>query len=68
MKNILLVGDYVDKNSALSEITKLHNYKIRKIKNMNKAIGVLKKYSPDFVICAGKIKLNANGKYVLELS
>lgn len=68
MKKILLVGDHVEKNSVLSDISKLEDYKIKKTKSMNKVLGLLKKYSPDFVICAGKIKVNASGKYFLELS
>lgn len=68
MKKILVVGDDSDRNSTLSHLSGLEDYRIKKTGNVNKALELLKKYSPDYVMCAGKIKCNSDGKYFLELS
>lgn len=67
MKEILLIGDTVKENTIIDDLTNLGGFKIKKANSPLKALKLLKKNSPDYLMCAGKIKKTVDGKYFLEL-
>ena len=67
MKQILVVGDDSGDNAALTDISRQHEYLITRTRNMNKALRIMKKKTPDYVICVGKIQQNEDGRYFLDI-
>ncbi|MFQ5603661.1 MAG: hypothetical protein ACE5HS_10375 [bacterium] len=67
MKEILLVGNQSPENSILKYVTNPTKFKVKKTTNLQRAQKILEKTSPDFVLCLGKIKVTAQGKYFLEI-
>ncbi|MBN1348352.1 hypothetical protein JXJ21_03015 [candidate division KSB1 bacterium] len=67
MKNILLFGKNEAEKSALADVSRMDEYLITKTESMKKALKIMRNEAPDYVICAGTIRLNAEGKYYLEL-
>jgi len=68
MNKILLLSDGNPTDSTISDLTKLSNFSIYRAKDTKQAIRLLKKHSPDFVLCTGKILQNEDGRYILELN
>jgi len=67
LKDILLVGDAEGIGSVLASVDPAKGFRILKAKDAVRAIKLLKKISPDFVLCVGRIRKNGEGKYFLEL-
>jgi len=67
MKEILIVGSDEAIGLALTHRMKSRGYKIKKARNFLKAIKILKRSSPDFVLCAGRISVDKEGQYAIEL-
>lgn len=67
MKEILLIGDTVKGSTLLDDLTSDGSFKIRTANSPLKALELLKKNSPDYLMCTGKIKETSDGKYFLEL-
>lgn len=67
MKEILLIGDTKKESSLIDDLTNDGEFKIRKANGLLKALKLLKKNSPDYLICTGKIMETIDGKFFLEL-
>ena len=67
MKKILLLGKEKDLGDGLTRRMNAKGYSIREAKNLHKALRLLKRNAPDFVLCTGKIKIDSEGKYYLEM-
>ncbi|HDI52369.1 hypothetical protein DRP98_06375 [candidate division KSB1 bacterium] len=66
MKEVLILGNEEAICYDLTQRMHSHGFKVRRTKNLRKAWRILKDSSPDFVICAGKIGLDAEGSYYIE--
>lgn len=52
----------------MSILKKLNpKFKIKKTKNLKIVDEIISTSKPDFVLCAGKIKMNEEGRYYLEI-
>jgi len=67
VKEILLIGDTLKGNSFINDLIKHGSFKIRRADSPLKALKLLKRNSPDYLMCTGKIKETIDGKYFLEL-
>ncbi len=67
MKKILLLGQQKDLGKRLSQRMNLRGFSIKEMPNLKKALRSLKTSSPDFVLCTGKIQIDSEGNYYLEL-
>ena len=65
MKQILLIGNDSDGMSILKKLNP--KFKIKKTKNLKIVDEIISTSKPDFVLCAGKIKMNEEGRYYLEI-
>lgn len=66
MTNIILLGEHISDDSVLYKIKNSPKFNIQQIKPKN--IQKLKKEkNVDFVMCAGKIQVNSDGEYFIEL-
>jgi len=68
LKKILLVSDDSTNDPGLLKIKRMPKFDIFEAHTSKQALNWLKQHSPDFVICAGKISLREDGRYVLDLS
>lgn len=66
-KRILLLGDEESIDSRLIGLLRINGYKILRVKHCTKALRLLKKFSPNFVLFVGKMKKNEKGEYLIEL-
>lgn len=67
MKEILLIGDSSHGGTFINDLINQGSYKIRQANSPIKALKLLKRNSPDFLLCTGKIRETIDGKYFLEL-
>ena len=67
MKKIVLVGNDKEESPVLKHLHNSSKYKIKKAKNLEKAEKLIENLNPDFVLCAGKINIDEEGNYVLEI-
>lgn len=67
MKEIVFVGSDKEGSSILKLLHNSSKYKVKKAKNLKKAAQIIDSHNPDFVLCAGTIQVDKNGKYVLEI-
>lgn len=67
MKEILLIGDSLKGNRFIDDLVNLGSFKIRRADSPLKALKLLKKNSPDYLMCTGKIRETIDGKYFVEL-
>ena len=67
MKKILLLGHQKDLEEGLSQRLNMRGFSIKEMPNLKKALRSLKSSSPDFVLCTGKIQIDSDGNYYLEL-
>jgi hypothetical protein len=63
-----LLSDDSTNDPGLAKIKQMPKFDIFEAHTSKQAIKWLKRHSPDFVICAGKINLQEDGKYVLDLN
>lgn len=67
MKDILLIGDMKTDNAFIDDLVHLGDFRIRKADNPSKALRLIKRNNPDYLICTGKFKETNDGKYFLEI-
>ncbi len=67
MKKIVLVGNNKEESPLLKHLHNSSKYKIRKAKSLEKAEKIIENLNPDFVLCAGKINIDEEGNYVLQI-
>jgi len=67
VKEILLIGDSLKGNRFIDDLVNLGSFKIRRADSPLKALKLLKKNSPDYLMCTGKIRETIDGKYFVEL-
>jgi hypothetical protein len=67
LKEIVLLSDDNFDSTVLKSIKHSPNYNIKKTKNPEEIPKILQKLKPDFILFSGKIKINAEGKYYLEI-
>lgn len=66
-KRVLLLGEEENIDSRFISLLRINGYKILRVKHCTKALRLLKKFSPNFVLFVGRIKENEKGEYVIEL-
>ena len=67
MKEILLIGNTLKENSIIDDLLNHGSFKIRCADSPLKALKLLKRNSPDYLMCTGKIRETIDGKYFVEL-
>lgn len=67
MKDILLVGNDSEETTVLKHLHNSTKYKVKKTKSLKEAEKIIGSLNPDFVLCAGRINIDKEGKYVLEI-
>jgi len=67
VKEILFIGDTLKGKSFLNDLANAGSFKIRKADSPLKALKLLKKTTPDYLMCTGKMRVTIDGKYFLEL-
>ncbi len=67
MKSVLLFGQKKDLGEKLTRRIYRRGYSIKATDDLTKLKRILKTGSPDFVLCTGKIQMNTEGQYYLEL-
>ena len=67
MKEILLIGDTFKGNSIFDDLIEHGSFKVLKADSPLKALKLLKRKSPDYLVCTGKFRETIDGKYFLEL-
>ncbi|MBN2089383.1 hypothetical protein JW964_07205 [candidate division KSB1 bacterium] len=67
MKKIILLLDEDSDTTALANLSELADVDLVKTKDANRALRLLRRHSPDFVLCTGRIRQKENGRYILEL-
>ncbi len=67
MKKILLLLDEESDTTTLTNLAELADVDLVKTKDARRALRLLRRHSPDFVLCTGRIRQKENGRYILEL-
>jgi len=67
VKKILLLRDDDSDITAIDDISELANVNLVKTKDTGQALRLLRRHSPDFVLCTGRIRQKENGRFILEL-
>lgn len=67
VKEILLIGDSMKGDTFIDDLINHGSFKIRKADSPLKALKLLRKNSPDYLMCTGKIRETIDGKYFVEL-
>lgn len=67
MKKILLLLDEDSDATALANLSELADVDLVKTKDTKHVLRLLRRHSPDFVLCTGRIQQKENGRYILEL-
>ena len=67
MKKIVILGAKTSLGDRLSHRINKRGYHIKHTQDIGKLEGMLKATSPDFVLCAGTIRIDSDGNYYLEL-
>lgn len=68
MKDIVLIGNLAEEDSTLDMLFKRPDFRIYKTDRPLKAMKILKKCTPDFLMCTGKINQTSDGKFYLQLN
>lgn len=68
MKKIVLVGNDREESTVLKHLQSSSKYEIRKAKSLEKAEKIIGTLNPDFVLCSGKLNIDEEGNYVLEIN
>ena len=68
MNKILLFSDGNVEDTAIADLSKLSKFRIVKSNDPDQALKLIKRHSPDFVLCTGKIRQEKNGNFVLDLT
>ena len=68
MKDILLIGNFAEEDFNLDMLFKRPDFRIQKTNRPLKVMKILKKCTPDFFLCTGKINQTPDGKYYLQLN
>lgn len=66
MKEIVLLGN--GSRDVLKKIKLSAKFKLKQTRNLRKAERIIQETDPDFVLCAGTIKMRADGKYYIEIN
>ncbi len=66
LTNIILLGEGIKDDSVLNKIRNSPRFHIKHIKPKNFR-KIKKTKNADFVMCSGKIKVNSDGEYFIEL-
>jgi hypothetical protein len=66
LKEIILLGK-ARKSTFMDYITNSSKFKIRRLNKIEAANKVIDKTNPDFVLCSGRIRVDADGNYYLEI-
>ena len=67
MKEIVLVGNDREESTILKYLHNSPKFKVRKARTLKKAEKIIASLNPDFVLCAGRINIDEEGNYVLEI-
>ncbi len=67
LKEILLVGNDREESTVLKHLQNSSKFKIKRARTFKKAEKIIASLNPDFVLCAGKINIDEEGNYVLEI-
>ena len=67
VKEILLIGNTLKENSIIDDLLNHGSFKIRRADSPLKALKLLQRNSPDYLMCTGKIRETIDGKYFVEL-
>ncbi len=67
LKEIVLLGNDNEESTILQHLCNSSKYKVKKAKTLKKAEKIIGSLNPDFVLCAGKISVDAEGNYFLDL-
>lgn len=67
MKKILLLLDQDSDSTAMDNLAELADVDLVKTRNANRALRLLRRHTPDFVLFTGRIRQQENGRYILEL-
>jgi hypothetical protein len=67
VKKILLLLDEESDTTTLTNLAELADVDLVKTKDARRALRLLRRHSPDFVLCTGRIRQKENGRYILEL-
>ncbi|UCE05706.1 MAG: hypothetical protein JSW07_19265 [bacterium] len=63
----MLIGDSLKGDKIINDLINHGSFKIRRADSPLKALKLLKKNSPDYLMCTGKIRETLDGKYFVEL-
>ena len=67
MKQIVLVGNDREESTVLKHLRNSSKYKIKKAESLEIAEEIIGDLNPDFVLCSGKINIDEEGNYILEI-
>ena len=67
MKEIVLVGNDREESPVLKHLHNSSKFKVKKASTFKKAEKIIASLNPDFVLCAGRINIDEEGNYVLEI-
>ncbi len=67
MKKIWLIGQPESLNAGLSKRMSIRGYSIQRVHNFKEVKRLLQSGSPDFILCTGRIQIDENGDYYLEV-
>ena len=67
LKEIVLVGADKEESPVLTYLHNPSKFKVKKARTLKKAAKIIASLNPDFVLCAGKINIDEEGNYVLEI-
>ncbi len=67
MKKVLVLGSNQDLDQTLTRNMKTHGYKVRCTRNMKKAKKFKEEQNPDFILLTGRIGVNQDGTFFIEL-
>lgn len=67
MKKIWLLGRREGLSTGLSRRMSMRGYSVRQIQDVKELKKLLRNNSPDFVLCTGRIQIDDNGNYYLEM-
>lgn len=67
MKEIVLLGNDQEESTVLKHLHNSSKYKVKRAQTLKKAEKIISSLNPDFVLCAGRINVDEEGKYILEI-
>ena len=66
MKEIILLGK-LQNTTFMNYLTRSPKFKINTLDEIDTADRVINKKNPDFVLCSGRIRIDEEGNYYLEI-